>query len=297
MKTLKIFNSLRHALIELFVVATSLLLPIIAHAMHGELQSDFEGNNMTGRIIYRETSTGLSVEYHSPSLNKILLYSVQKFDDCSSMTIYKIPNTRQIAIDGSCSSQGGQIYRLVYEWKRNYSNWCLVREITGERSDLTAGKFLPSEQVLRTKDCSGIGTTEAYAYESSAETAKDIERSLESFESARKDADTLDRYLNSITAYDSAELAEYVSTTNVRDINDIAHFLAEKGRSDDAIPLLEAILKKFPKRIVTKLNLADAYWNIGIKVLASQLYDQYYHDMTSNNMKPKIPPRVIDRMK
>jgi tetratricopeptide (TPR) repeat protein len=137
----------------------------------------------------------------------------------------------------------------------------------------------------------------AHDYESVAETTKEIEHSLEIFRSARKNGDSLAQYFNSTTAYDASELAQYVSATNVIDFNDIAYFLAENGRPDDAIPLLETILRKFPRRIVTKLNLADAYWNIGITDRASIFYSQYHHDMTSNNMKEKIPSRVIGRMK
>jgi tetratricopeptide (TPR) repeat protein len=286
-----------------YLVASGLLItalnfwPPLTAAAAANVAGDFEGNNITETISYQNTSKGLSIEYYSPSLNKTFLYTVNKFDECSSMAIYKIANTRQIAIDGSCFSQGGQIYREIYEWKHDHSNWCLIRKITGERAELTANKYLPSEQVLRTRGCSTIGGRGAYDYKSAAEITKEIELSLEKFRSAREKASSLSRYIDSFTDYDAAELTDYVNEANVRDVNDIAYFLTERGRPDDAIPLLETILKRFPKRIVTKLNLADAYWDIGITAKASVLYGQYYQDIKSNNMKTKIPSRVIDRMK
>lgn len=280
-----------------FLIAALNFWPPLTSAANTNVAGDFEGNNMTEIIFYRNTSKGLSIEYYSPSLNKTFLYKVNKFDECSSMAIYKIANTRQIAIDGSCFSQGGQIYREIYEWKPDHSNWCLIRKITGERAELAANKYLPSEQVLRTRGCSTIGEQGPYDYKPAAEVTKDIELSLEKFRSAREKATSLSRYIDSFTDYDAAELADYVNEANVRDVNDIAYFLAERGRPDDAIPILETILKRFPKRIVTKLNLADAYWDIGITAKASVLYSQYHQDIASNNMKTKIPTRVVDRMK
>ncbi|MHA7683304.1 tetratricopeptide repeat protein [Cupriavidus sp. PET2-C1] len=281
----------------LFIAALGFFAPAMAVAEKLDLSGEFEGDDITGRFSFRDISKGISVEYYSPSLGKTILYSVDKFDECSSMAIYRIPRTRQIAIDGSCLSQGGQVYRYVYEWKSDYSNWCVIREITGERADVTSGKFAPSERVSRITGCSTIGSTGPYDYESSADVVRAIERSLMEFRLASRNKEKLSQYILSITSYDASEFSEHVSVENVVILNDIAYFFVESGRSDDAIPLLNSIVQKFPRRIVAKLNLADAYWNIGVGDRASILYGQYYRAMISGNMKGMVPERVIDRMK
>jgi hypothetical protein len=92
------------------------------------------GKNKVGEFIYENNSYGLSVSYYSPSLNNTTYFRVAKFDECSVMALYSVPRTRNIAIDGTCQGQGGRIYRKIYEWKDEYSSWCMVREITGERA-------------------------------------------------------------------------------------------------------------------------------------------------------------------
>ncbi|WP_416050827.1 tetratricopeptide repeat protein [Cupriavidus basilensis] len=117
------------------------------------------------------------------------------------------------------------------------------------------------------------------------------------FRLASRNKEDLNKYILSITSYDASEFSEYVSFENVGSLNDIAYFLVESGRSDDAIPLLNSIVQKFPRRIVVKLNLADAYWNIGFGDRASILYGQYYREMVSGKLKAMVPKRVVDRMK
>ena len=269
----------------------------LANPADFDLVGDFENNGMPGRIIYRDSGGGIYVEYKSQFLNKTFKYSIDKFDECSSMSIYKIQNTRRIAIDGSCSSNGGQIYRDVYEWNSNYSNWCLVRRVTGERADVVNEKYYSSERVARVSGCATIGSTGSYGYESVVDVRKKIQANLSAFRQASRGKDTLRAYLSSMAPYDVSELAEYVDSDNVADFNNIAYFLIENGRSGDAIALLEEIVKEFPDRIVAKLNLADAYWNVDIVRKARKLYGQYYDGMISKNMGGRIPSRVIERIK
>ncbi|WP_144410032.1 tetratricopeptide repeat protein [Cupriavidus basilensis] len=281
----------------LFIAALGFFAPAMVWAAQVYLSGEFEGDNLIGRFSFQDESRGISVKYYSPSLGKTIFYSVEKFDECSSMAIYRIPRTRKIAVDGSCLSQGGQIYRYVYEWKSEYSNWCVIREITGERSDVASGKFSPSERVSRVTGCSTIGSTGPYSYESNADVAGEIEISLAEFRLANRNKAKRSQYMLSITSYDASEFSEHVSVENVGTLNDIAYFLAESGRSDDAIPLLDSIVQKFPGRIVAKLNLADVYWDIGAGDKASVLYGQYYRATVSGNMKGMVPKRVVDRMK
>lgn len=146
-------------------VAFAILLGLLCSVVFAEdnetykniLIDDFERTGVKGRLSSEQRMDGLDVSYFSPSLNRRLHYFVPKFDECSSTAIYEIPGTRQVAIDGSCFSQGGQIYTNVYQWKAVFSDWCLVREITGERADDTSGRPRIANSISHTTGCILIG--------------------------------------------------------------------------------------------------------------------------------------------
>ena len=259
----------------------------------------FEGGTVPGKFQYRDSEDGarLLINYYSPSLNKTLTYSVGKFDECSVMAMYGIPNSNQIVVDGSCFSRGGQIYEYIYEWNSRKENWCLIREITGERPDPALGRIAPSERVSRVKGCPVLGMVGPYSYESRVETTKNIAVELKKFRNSSGERKILIEYLNSIRSYDAAELVGYIDPGNVEDVNDLAFYLSEDGRSLDAIPLLEKIVEMFPGRVVAKLNLADAYWDRDFEKKAATLYGEYYREMSAINLKQQIPSRVFVRMK
>lgn len=267
-----------------------------ANMIQLNISGNFEGGNTPGRFAYIPNSNGLDIKYYSPSQKRDFSYFVEKFDECSSMAMYRIPNTRQVAIDGSCPSQGGQIYRYVYEWKDSHSTWCLVRVITGERAAISSGIIAPSEQVSRVKDCFPIGSTGPYKYESTAEVAQEISAELADFRVATRDGPALKRYLSSVPSYSISELAIYVNHSNEQDINDLAFYLSRNGRSYEAIRLLEEIVTRSPNRAVAKLNLADSYWDNSLKGWASAQYKAYQNEMLARGLGQKIPERVGKRI-
>ncbi|WP_321908741.1 hypothetical protein [Paraburkholderia sp. J11-2] len=252
----------------------------------------FEGNGMPSHFLYRQTEGGLMVKYHSSSLNKDFNYSVEKFDECSSLSLYVVPHLPQIVVDGSCASNGGQIFQNVYQWDNMKKNWCLIREITGERPDVPAGKVMPSEQIERVLNCPLLGESGPYTYESPAEVSKDVTTELARFNRARESKQTLQKFLNSLSPFDARELAHYITTDNVSDINDLAFYLTDAGRAFDALPALLTINQDFPTRVVAKLNLADAYWKNGYKNDAKIAYAQYVIEMTNRGLDSKIPERA-----
>jgi hypothetical protein len=138
------------------LMAIDCLRPVHVGAAQLSLSGNFEGTKQEGRFVYEKNDVGLSINYYSPSLRRKLTFFISKFDECSSMAMYRIPNTRQVVIDGSCMSQGGQIYKNFYEWKEKYSNWCLIKEVRGERADQNIGKLAPSEEVSRFSNCTQI---------------------------------------------------------------------------------------------------------------------------------------------
>jgi hypothetical protein len=258
----------------------------------------FESATILGKFTYRDNAdgAGLIIDYYSPSLNKSLIYQVAKFDECSAMAMYQIQRRRQIVIDGSCASQGGQIYSYVYQWNDANKNWCLVREITGEKPDSSSGRVVPSEQVLRIRNCAAPGVTGPYSYESTDETHSDIKAELKIFRDSEKSKEKLNRYLDSLQSYDIYELVNYIDASNVRDVNDLAFYLSKSGKSYDSIALLEKIVENFPARTAAKLNLGDAYWSNGYKEPGAKLYRKYYDEVISFKSGRKSPARVSNRM-
>lgn len=85
---------------------------------------------------------------------------------------------------------------------------------------------------------------------------------------------------------------------NVQQYNDIGYYLQQSGNNKEAIFLLTKIIEKFSTRVVTYLNIADAYWEIKDKVKAKEYYQAYISLMkTQNKDLKKIPQRVYDRSK
>ncbi|NTZ86402.1 tetratricopeptide repeat protein [Burkholderia metallica] len=270
-----------------------------AWALSGKdkITGDFEGIGKPGVFTSAVTHNGLGVQYYSPSLQKTLSYRVERFDECSMMGMYIIPHTNLLAIDGSCSSQGGQIYRYIYKWNANNKDWCLIRQIGGEKADITSGTVVPTEDVLRVSGCATIGKNDSLTYESKDQVRKEIQDELGDLRKIARNQSLLERYIAEIPDFRVAELGAYIDADNVEDINNLAFYLGKYKRSGDAAELLQSLVKKFPSRTVARLNLADAYWDIGAKELAAPEYREYMRQMNEKGLSAKIPPRVLGRAK
>jgi len=93
--------------------------------------------------------------------------------------------------------------------------------------------------------------------------------------------------------YIDAYLREFpLSKKNVWIYNNIAFYLRKGETSDISVYLLEKIIKIFPKRAVSYLNLADIL-NDYNKEKASVYYDTYVKLMKENHKESKIPKRAI----
>jgi len=91
------------------------------------------------------------------------------------------------------------------------------------------------------------------------------------------------------------ELTLIVSDDNVGPLNDYAYYLYRNKNSVLAAMLLKEVHKKFPERVVAILNLADAYWDIGMKSDACPLYKEYIAKMTTNGKGERIPQAAKSR--
>jgi predicted Zn-dependent protease len=91
------------------------------------------------------------------------------------------------------------------------------------------------------------------------------------------------------------ELTLIISKDNVGPLNDYAYYLYRSKNNILAALLLREIHKKFPERVVATLNLADAYWDIGMKSDACPLYKEYIAKMTESGKGERIPQSAESR--
>jgi hypothetical protein len=83
----------------------------------------------------------------------------------------------------------------------------------------------------------------------------------------------------------------------VAELNDYGFYLAEAGRSADAVDALSAVIDLDPDRVPAYLNLADAQVAAGDAAGAKTNYAEYQKRMTAAGKAARIPPRVADRLR
>jgi len=105
-----------------------------------------------------------------------------------------------------------------------------------------------------------------------------------------------DRFVESPLSY-SNDSIEYLDIKDVEKLNNTSYFLEQSGDFHEAVFLLEKIIKKYPKRIVAYLNLADTYWGLKNKTKAKNYYRQYIELIKESRIENKIPERVLERLK
>ena len=85
---------------------------------------------------------------------------------------------------------------------------------------------------------------------------------------------------------------------NAEEANNTAYYLNQIGANNESIFLLQKIIKDNPNRVVSYLNIADAYWDTNNKSEAKKNYQKYISLMKSQKKDlSKIPPRVYERIK
>ncbi|WP_454804823.1 tetratricopeptide repeat protein [Paraburkholderia fungorum] len=279
-----------------FGACVFLTAPAFASSIEVVVASSDAGKGTAGLFSYSVDSEGMDILYHDSASNIERKYHQAKFDECSSMALYPLSAKGQIAIDGSCSSRGGQVFTHIYEWNKKIGDWCLIREITGEKPDIPSGDLFGSRQVARVVGCPRIGNDGPYQYEEKSGIKNDVAGEVQMFKNAQRDKSTLKQYIVNMPFYVPLELANNLGAVSVQDANDIAFYLIENRRSDDSAPLLQHIVEKYPDRVVAKLNLADAYWQDKLIPQAKEMYQQYAKQMGEQGKSARIPERVSSRI-
>ena len=86
-----------------------------------------------------------------------------------------------------------------------------------------------------------------------------------------------------------------IKKSTLETYNNIAYYLQKANANEEAIYLLEKILKKYPNRTVAHYNLADAYWAMGDKKKAIASYKTYIEQMKAKGKAKRIPKIVKER--
>lgn len=87
-----------------------------------------------------------------------------------------------------------------------------------------------------------------------------------------------------------------ITKENVRIYNDIAYYLEQNNNDEEAIILLDAIVRKMRDRTVAYINLGDAYWKSGKRYQAYKAYSNYIKQMDVKNRSNRVPNRVKKRV-
>jgi len=88
-----------------------------------------------------------------------------------------------------------------------------------------------------------------------------------------------------------------ITEDNIGKVNDLAFFLEQGKKYDEAITILNRVINFAPLRVVAYVNLGDAYYGINSVQNAKESYLKYIDLMKNEGKESKIPKRVFERVK
>jgi tetratricopeptide (TPR) repeat protein len=88
-----------------------------------------------------------------------------------------------------------------------------------------------------------------------------------------------------------------ITTDNVTIYNDLGFFLEQGGKYQEAVTLLEQVIKAVPSREVAYVNLGDSYWGLNKTTEAIGYYKTYVDLLKKAGKEKKISPKVFERLK
>lgn len=211
----------------------------------------------------------------------------------------------------------------TFRWKDDLDNWVLTKESNWsepyrdelyslEKEDIPKEAMFPIDfQVKRIQCCILLSDfteqpphyKESDEHQQKTEIQKDIQRLKEIlnsdnkgllFYSAMPESTANRRPIPPDFIY---ELSTAITSENLETLNNYAYYMQKSGNNTLAIILLQKIHEKYPQRIVTKLNLADSYWQIDIKETACDFYKKYKASMLSTGKQKTYSETRIYKIK
>lgn len=264
-----------------------------SHAKGQLLQKDFDGDGLLDSMdIVTGKDNSLVIGYKSSISQQEKVYTFSAFDECSQMGIYPTEKNGEVALDGSCKSKGGQVYIWLFRLDVVKSHWCLDRIVSGEQTEDPVGQPLSEYKVERLADCQVYTPSGAKVNEGELVPPEFYGKWIRSLELDMSISEKRTKALSSISFFDAAELAGYVTSKNVAVMNNLGFYLQLAKNNRAAAVILDAVVKQFPGRLVAKLNLADAYWELDHKAVAIKYYASYMRQMVREGKAKKIPERA-----
>jgi len=87
-----------------------------------------------------------------------------------------------------------------------------------------------------------------------------------------------------------------ITSDNVLTYNDMAYYLEQSNHNEEAIVILDEVLRRFGDRVVAYLNIADAYWKEDDKYAAFLHYSEYADRMQKKRKLKRMPLHVMKRI-
>lgn len=206
-----------------------------------------------------------------------------------------------ITIVGFCCGNFKTVENYYYKYNDDVQNWVLIKEYTySYNQDYTINYevYFPTQSIsinrLKFEQIKIQNESERNIYYNNL-----LPDLLLKFS---------DAYKNKINYYYLAEYPKFiimdmlnivpVTNENVTLYNDLAYYL-QKNPTEDiyAKYILEEVIRKFPKRIVSYINLGDTYWDLKEYDSAKESYEVYVQLMKEAGKENIIPPIVIKRLK
>lgn len=300
-----------------YVALLCLLTITPIHATPNCYESDFNGDGLCESYAVDNVDSESYITLNIGGLDK----QVSGFFDLGRGALYKgyFPEEMSIALDYYPGNTTLTTYG--FRWAPHLKDWTLYRVAYWEephRDDkfILEGKKLPAElliprafKVKRFPCCIKFSDFAHKNFDlipiddisQKDEIKRDFVR-IKKYISIREKNKTFSKYDSGKAPATTLpielifELALILDQSNVTTLNNLAYFLVEDGHTASAVILLRAIYRKFPERVVAKLNLADAYQQIGMSSEAFSLYTEYKKVMEASGSSGRIPQRVHDRL-
>jgi hypothetical protein len=257
------------------IYETNYIIPYINTWLKYEMMVDSSNN------LYNSQDEGVSFTINTGNVNNLILETIKDgyldrfklyFEYQKNSNTFKLKKIYFLSFQEDCSHVLNRIYELK---SKKFDNILLENFNANEMYD-----FLYKDPMFARKDIQMIKIT-----------SNEIKSIYEKLKNNKK--------INYYDIFDDCNLedniySKYFYDNNIELSNNISYYFQKAGYYNEAILLLEKIIKKFPNRTVAYLNLADAYNGINNKERAKENYEKYVNLMKQDKKENKIPQRVLE---
>jgi len=211
-------------------------------------------------------------------------YFIEKYDDEIMPRSHKSFVPGEIEIDSSYPSQGGIVYSQLYKWDIDKKNWYLIKVIDGEKENYLDQVYIPTLNIQRIQCCYYLGNN-SFSFHEIAENKVNIEI-LDELSTLKLllNSNNKDEIIKKINIYSATEYVKYLNVENRDLLNALANIVRDSDWQASTI-ILQQIVREYPERLESLLDLANAYWDSGEPIIQEEavlLYKKYKKMNLSN---------------